>query len=39
MTIHWKAVVPYFTVHVVCNFGNFISFGLETVRRERVKLT
>ena len=43
MTIHWKAVEQCFTVvlfvfqfYLVCNFGKFISFGLDTVKRERV---
>ena len=41
---HWKAVEQCFTVvlfdfqcYPVCNFGKFISFGLDTVRIERVK--
>ena len=45
MIIDWKAVKQYFTVvlfvfqfHPVCNFGTFLSFGLDTVRSERVKL-
>ena len=44
MIIHWKAVDQYSTVvlfvfqfYPLCNFGKFISFGLGTVRRERVK--
>ena len=44
MTIHWKAVKQYFTVvlfrfqfYPVCNFGKFISFGIGTVKREKVK--
>ena len=42
MTIHWKAVEQYMTVvlfayqsYYVCNFGEFINFGLGTVRSER----
>ena len=40
VTIHWKAVEQYFTVvqfYPVCNHGNFIRFGLGTVRSERVR--
>ena len=44
MTIHWKAVEQYFTVvlfvflsYPVCNFGKFISYGLNTVRSEIVE--
>ena len=44
MTIHWKAVEQYFTVvlsvfqfNPACNFGEFINFGLGTVRGENVK--
>ena len=44
MTINWKAVEQYFTVvlfvfrfYSVCNFGKSISFGLVTVRSERIK--
>ena len=43
VTIHWKAVEQYFTVvlfvsqfYPVWNFGKCISFGLGTVRSERV---
>ena len=43
MPIHWKAVERYFTVvlfvfyfYSVYNFGKFISFGLGTVRNERI---
>ena len=43
MTIHWKAIEQYFTVVLfvfqffpVCNFGKFASFGLGSVRGERV---
>ena len=43
MTIHWKVVEQYFTVVMllfqfcpVCNFVKLISFGLATVRSERV---
>ena len=43
MTIHWKAVEQQFTAMMfvfqlspVCNFGEFINFGLGTVRSERV---
>ena len=46
VTIHWKAVEQYFSVilfvfqfYPVCNFGQFINFGLGTVRSERVKGT
>ena len=44
MTIHWKAVNErYFIVtavyiYPVCNFGNFINFGLGTLRSERIKI-
>ena len=45
MTIHWKAVKHYFTevlvvfqFYPVCNFGEFISFGLGTVRSEKIKV-
>ena len=46
MTIRWKAAVEqYFTVvlfvfqfYPVCNFGNFMYFGLGTVKSERVKI-
>ena len=41
MTIHWKAVEQYFTVELfvfqfspVSNFGQFIDFGLGTLRSE-----
>ena len=44
MTFHWKAVEQCFTVvlfifqfYQVCNFGQFINFGLGTVRSEGVK--
>ena len=44
VTIRWKAVEQYFAVvlcvfqfYPVCNFGEFINFGLGTVRSERVK--
>ena len=44
VTINWKAVEQYFTVvlfvfqfYSVCDFGKFISFGLGTIRSERVK--
>ena len=44
MIIRWKAVEQYFTVvllgfqfYLVCNFGKCISFGLGTVRNERVE--
>ena len=37
MTIHWKAVEQHFTAvlfvfqfYPVCNFGKFITFGLDT---------
>ena len=43
MTIRWKAVEQYFNLvlfvfqfYPVCNLGNFIIFGLGTVRSERV---
>ena len=46
MTSHWKAVEQYFTVllfafqvSLVCVYGEFIDFGLGTVRSERVKRT
>ena len=46
MAIHLKAVEQYLTVllfgfqsvYPVCNFGKFISFGLATVRNEKVQL-
>ena len=41
MTIHCKAVEQYLTAfqfYPVCNFGEFIKFGLSTVRNERIKL-
>ena len=31
-------VLYVFQFYPVCNFGNFINFGLGTVRSERVKL-
>ena len=41
MITHWKAVEQYFTVvlfvfqyYLVCDFGTFINFGLETVWSE-----
>ena len=41
MIIHWKAVALYFIVALFVfqfsNLGQFISFGLGTVRSERVK--
>ena len=46
MTIHWKAIEHYlavvlfiFQLYSVFNFGKFISFGLVSVRSERVKIT
>ena len=46
VTIQWKAVEQNVTVvlfvfqfHPVCNFGKSTSFGLVTVRTERVKVT
>ena len=43
MTIHWKAVEQYFTLllfvfqfYPLCNFGEFIKFGLAVVRNESV---
>ena len=34
----FSMVLFVFQVYPVCNFGKFISFGLGTVRRERVKI-
>ena len=43
MIIHWKAAELHFTVvlfvfqfFLVCNFGQFINFGLGTLRSETV---
>ena len=38
MTIHWNAVEQFvFQFFLVCNFGNFFNFGLDTVRSERLQ--